>query len=130
MKRLFRNACYVILIVGGLGGLTGFPRWAASSALEGALIALTRSLACEWAQYHVRIVYLACGAVEGEHIPEATASEFTVTANAMERTAQKRAASMAEIIDTAFYLLSDRASFTTGSVIRADGGWTAWGLLN
>ena len=38
-----------ILILGGLAGSTGFPGWAISSAVEGVLPALTRSLACEWA---------------------------------------------------------------------------------
>jgi len=116
-----------ILVVGGLYGLAGFPGYAAASALEGALIAFVRSVACEWAEDYVRLVYLACGAVEGETV--SAANEATITKNAIERTPMKRAASHAEIAQTVVYLASDRASFTTGSVIRVDGGWTSWGLL-
>lgn len=117
----------LILLVGGLSGITGFPGWTASSALEGALIALTRSLACEWAGQQVRLVYLACGSLEGQ--PALPVGEYVAAANAIERTPLKRAATADEITRTILYLLSDRASFFTGSVIRADGGWTAWGLL-
>jgi NAD(P)-dependent dehydrogenase (short-subunit alcohol dehydrogenase family) len=117
----------VILIVGGLYGLAGFPGHAAASALEGALIAFLRSVACEWADDHVRLVYLACGAVENEN--ESLSSELTITKNAVERTPMKRVASYEEIAQTALYLAGDRASFLTGSVVRVDGGWTSWGLL-
>lgn len=117
----------LILLVGGLTGLTGFPGWAASSALEGALIAFTRSLAVEWAEQQVRLVYLACGAVEGTPAYPATAPVAAHTA--LERTPLKRLATSDDIARTIQYLLSDRATFFTGSVIRADGGWTSWGLL-
>ena len=119
----------LILVVGGLSGLSGFPCWAASSALEGAFVALTRSLACEWAPHRVRVVYLACGAVEGEYMPMQRPDEYTLTHNAMERTPLKRAATPHEIAQIALYLASSRAGFVTGSTIRADGGWTSWGLL-
>lgn len=119
----------LILIIGGLQGLTGFPGWAASSVVEGALIALTRSLACEWAESNVRVVFLACGAVESQSLPAAASGKHTLTENSIERTPMKRAATLEEIAQTALYLASDRASFVTGSVIRVDGGWTSWGLL-
>lgn len=109
-----RRGC--ILIVGALDGSTGWPGYAASSAVQGALLALTRSLAVEWAAYNVRVVYLACGAVEGE-----SPAEF------MARTPSGRAAAPDEIAQAALYLAG--ASFTTGTEFRADGGWSAWGLL-
>lgn len=109
-----------ILILGGLAGSTGFPGWAITSAVEGALLALTRSLACEWATSNVRVVYLACGAVgdDSEHAAEWAA-----------RTPLGRTASPEEIARVALFLAGERASFTTGTLVHADGGWTAWGLL-
>ena len=112
-----------ILVVGTLAGTTGFPQWALTSAVEGALVALMRSLACEWATQNVRINYLACGAVEGDWPVAADVDSFAA------RTPLGRLAKVDEIAQAALYLASGRASFTTGSVIRADGGWSAWGLL-
>jgi NAD(P)-dependent dehydrogenase (short-subunit alcohol dehydrogenase family) len=126
-KNMLSRRQGLILLVGGLSGLTGFPGWTASSALEGALIALTRSLACEWASQQVRLVYLACGSLEGE--AALPIGDYVAASNAVERTPLKRAATADEITRTILYLVSDRASFFTGSVIRVDGGWTAWGLL-
>lgn len=116
-----RSGC--ILVVGTLAGTTGFPEWTLASTVEGALVALTRSLACEWAAQNVRIVYVACGAVEGD-LP-ATAEVDALA----QRTPQGRLGTTGEIAQAVLFLASSRASFTTGSVIRADGGWSAWGLL-
>jgi 2-keto-3-deoxy-L-fuconate dehydrogenase len=109
-----RQGC--ILIVGGLNGSTGWPGYAAASAVYGALLALTRSLAVEWGAHNVRVEYLACGAVEGE-----SPAEFAA------RTPLGRSASPEQIAQVAVYLA--RASFTTGTEFRVDGGWSAWGLL-
>jgi 2-keto-3-deoxy-L-fuconate dehydrogenase len=105
-----------MLVIGGLNGSTGWPGYAASSAVYGALLALTRSLAVEWGAHNVRVEYLACGAVEGE-----SPSEYTA------RTPLGLSATPQQIAQVALYLAS--ASFTTGTEFRVDGGWSAWGLL-
>lgn len=110
-----------IIVVGGLSGTLGWPGYALSSALEGAMIALVRSLACEWAPHNVRLVFLACGAVE-------TADTIPPPAF-VDRTPLGHSATPEQIARIVHYLASDNASFTTGSIIRADGGWSAWGLL-
>jgi NAD(P)-dependent dehydrogenase (short-subunit alcohol dehydrogenase family) len=115
-----RRGC--ILVIGGLCGTTGWPEYVAASAVEGAWIALVRSVACEWARHNVRLVYLAGGPIEDETRPEAQA-DFTA------RTPLGQCASPEQIAQVALYLAGERASFLTGSVVRADGGWTAWGLL-
>ena len=109
-----------ILILGSLAGTTGFPGWALASAVEGALVALTRALSCEWASSNVRVTFLACSPSEANG---AAPNLFT------ERTPLGRTAQPDEIARVALYLASERASFTTGTVVHADGGWTAWGLL-
>jgi NAD(P)-dependent dehydrogenase (short-subunit alcohol dehydrogenase family) len=116
-----RSGC--IVLVGTLAGTTGFPEWTLASTVEGALVALTRSLACEWAAQNVRIVYLACGAVEGDL---AVGADADVMAR---RTPLGRLGTTEEIAQAVLFLSSSRASFTTGSVLRVDGGWSAWGLL-
>jgi NAD(P)-dependent dehydrogenase (short-subunit alcohol dehydrogenase family) len=115
-----RQGC--ILVIGKLTASTGWPGYALSSAVHGALLALTRSLACEWAAHNVRVVYLSCGAIEGElAVPGDLSPQFSA------RTPLGRSAAPEEITQAALYLAS--ASFTTGTEFRADGGWSAWGLL-
>jgi NAD(P)-dependent dehydrogenase (short-subunit alcohol dehydrogenase family) len=116
-----RSGC--ILVVGTLAGTTGFPEWTMASTIEGALVALTRSLACEWAAQNVRILYLACGAVESDLPAAADVDGLT------RRTPLGRLGTTDEIAQAVLFLSSSRASFTTGSVFRVDGGWSAWGLL-
>lgn len=49
---------------------------------------------------------------------EGSADKEDVSDSALKRFAQPH-----EIADTIVYLLSDKASFVTGAVICADGGW-------
>lgn len=120
-----RRGC--ILTVGSLAGSKGWPGWAQTSALQGALLGLTRSLAVEWAPHNVRVLFLACAAAEGEpaHLSGVGPSIAELTA----RTPLGRVARAQEIANAALYLTSSRAGSITGSEIRADGGWSAWGLL-
>ncbi len=117
----------VILVIGGLSGLTGFPGWTLASTLEGALVALTRSLACEWSPHGVRVLYLA--ASPSEEVPLENGVGTGTTASFTERTPLKRLATPEAIAKVAHYLAGERASFVTGTPVRADGGWTSWGLL-
>jgi NAD(P)-dependent dehydrogenase (short-subunit alcohol dehydrogenase family) len=120
-----RRGC--ILTVGSLAGSKGWPGWAQTSALQGALLGLTRSLAVEWAPHNVRVLYLACAAAEGE--PAHSSGVGPSSAELAARTPLGRVAQAQEIAKTAAYLASSRAGSLTGSEIRADGGWSAWGLL-
>jgi NAD(P)-dependent dehydrogenase (short-subunit alcohol dehydrogenase family) len=114
-----------IVVIGSLSGMTGWPGYAVSSTVDGALVALVRSLACEWAIHNVRVVYLACSAVDGMG-GEATDD---MVGQFAERTPLGHNATPEQIASVALYLAGPRASFITGSIVRADGGWTAWGLL-
>ncbi len=121
-----RHGC--ILIVGGLAGLTGWPGWAAASAVQGGLVALVRSLAVEWAPYNVRVLYLACGAAE-DHPAASDPTQLPDRAALQARTPLGRIADSEEVARTALFLVSDRASAITGTEVRVDGGWMAWGRL-
>jgi len=117
----------VIITIGGLAGSNGWPGWAVASAVQGAMLGLTRSLAVEWAQSNVRVLYLATTPAEGEAASANGAGP--TSAELIARTPLQRVARADELANVARYLASDRASFTTGTPVRADGGWSSWGLL-
>lgn len=98
------------------GGLPGMGAYAASKA---GMIGLTQSLASDHAAEGIRVNALLPGGTitpaGGEDNPGFM--DFIATLHPM-----KRMASAKEIAQAALFLLSDRASFMTGSALIADGG--------
>lgn len=98
------------------GGMPGMGAYAASKA---GLIGLVQSLASDHAAEGIRVNALLPGGTVtpagGEGNPDVL--EFIAGLHPM-----KRMASASEIAQAAVFLLSDRASFMTGSPVIADGG--------
>lgn len=102
----------------------GAERIAAYAASKGAITALSRSLAVEWADRGVRVNCLAPG-----YVPTDLSNGLLDSprgAGIRARIPMGRTGVPHEIAGAAVFLLSDAAGYTTGSTITADGGWTAW----
>ncbi len=97
------------------GGMPGMGAYAASKA---GLIGLTQSLASDHAADGIRINALLPG---GTHTPMG-GSDPAVLDLIAKLHPMKRMASPDEIAQAALFLLSDRASFMTGSPMIVDGG--------
>lgn len=102
----------------------GSERIAAYAASKGAVTALSRTLAVEWADRGVRVNCLAPG-----YVPTDLSSGLLDSprgAGIRARIPMGRTGMPHEVAGAAVFLLSDAAAYTTGATITTDGGWTAW----
>ncbi|WP_435101672.1 SDR family oxidoreductase [Arhodomonas sp. AD133] len=95
------------------------------NASKAAVHQLTRSLACEWAEHGVRVNAVAPGYVNTE-LTLMGRSRQDWNDTWLEMTPMNRCAEVDEIASAVLFLASDAASFCTGSVLVADGGYSCW----
>ncbi len=94
------------------------------SMTKAAIVNMTQGLAKEWARQGIRVNALMPGIVETRFAAAIHQNE-TIRA-AMERLVPMgRIAQPEEMAGAVLYLVSDAASYTTGSCLTADGGWLA-----
>jgi NAD(P)-dependent dehydrogenase (short-subunit alcohol dehydrogenase family) len=113
-----------IVNIGSMSGIiVNRPQWQpAYNASKAAVHHLTKSLAVEWAPYGIRVNAVAPGYVKTDMAP-VDRPEFQ--RYWVEDTPQQRFALPEEIAPSVVFLASDAAAFITGSVLVADGGYTA-----
>lgn len=100
----------------------GHPGTVHSAAAKGGIVAMTRTLAVEWAARGVRVNCIAPGPTETEGAGRALWGSDAARARVQGGVPAGRFASPEEIAESASFLLSDRADYVTGEVLVVDGG--------
>jgi NAD(P)-dependent dehydrogenase (short-subunit alcohol dehydrogenase family) len=118
-----RRAGKVINVASVLGahGLSGYTAYSAS---KGGLIALTRSLAVEWARHHVQVNAIAPGWFLTPMNAHAFADE-KIRERLLREVPARRVGKPEELGPLVVYLASTASDFMTGEVIFIDGGQLA-----
>ncbi len=103
-------------------GLSGGAHYAAS---KGGIIAMTESLAIEWAPLGINVNCIAPGAIDTAmsrkaRIPKEAMDEFLKQNVPLGRIGQPE-----EVSPMVVFLSSEEASYITGSTFYVDGGWLA-----
>jgi citronellol/citronellal dehydrogenase len=117
-----QNKGNVINIIANI--FRGFPGMAHTGAARAGIDNLTKTLAVEWAQHHIKINAIAPGIISStglENYPPELLKGIS------ERIPMKRLGTPQEVADLAVFLMSSLSSFITGETIYIDGGQRLWG---
>jgi NAD(P)-dependent dehydrogenase (short-subunit alcohol dehydrogenase family) len=113
-----------IVLFSSIRSLTVEPGQSVYAATKAGIVQMVRGLAAELGPSSVRVNAVAPGVVETPLTAPIQAKPEWYRAYA-EKNALKRWASAEEMVGPTIFLLSDAASYVTGTVLFVDGGWTA-----
>lgn len=110
-----------LAFVSSVSGLEGAALHAGYGAAKAAMNALARTMATEWGPHGIRVNVLAPGPIATARIRASREMDALLA----RRIPLGRMGRIEEMADVLLFLLSDMASFVTGEVLTADGGWMA-----
>ncbi|WP_349959199.1 SDR family oxidoreductase [Rhizobium sp. ZPR3] len=117
-----------IVATGSISSVVGLPEQAAYCAAKGALLQLVRQMAIDYAPKGIRVNAVGAGSINTpfltrylEGLEDPKAGEAAIkSAHPLGRWAEP-----SEIADVIVYLAGSNASFVTGHILMADGGYSA-----
>lgn len=113
-----------LINVASIMGHRGLRQLAGYSATKGAVLALSRALAVEYAPFNIRVNALAPGFVETA-LTERVLRNPHFNKALLDRTLMKRFGTGEDIALAALFLASDDSRYVTGAELVVDGGMTA-----
>ena len=120
IPHMIRSQYGRIVAVSSIWGLTGSSCEVLYSLTKGATISFTKALAKELAPSHITVNAVAPGAIAGGMMQRFSQDELAMVE---EDIPMGRLGQPEEVASVVSFLLSDQASYVTGQVISANGGW-------
>jgi NAD(P)-dependent dehydrogenase (short-subunit alcohol dehydrogenase family) len=117
-----------VVNVSSEAGLVGIANQTAYNVSKAALIALTRSMALDFAAKNIRVNCVCPGTTLTPLVENAVAREAdpqAALASLASRRPLNRLGTPDEIAEAILFLASDVCAYATGAVLAADGGYTA-----
>lgn len=112
-----------VINISSIGGISPEPGLGIYSVSKAALISMTKVFAKEWGDDNIRVNAICPGLIKTK-FSEALWSNDKIVNSMMKMLALKRVGKSEEIAAMALFLASSAASYTTGTVLTADGGFT------
>jgi 3-oxoacyl-[acyl-carrier protein] reductase len=108
------------------GGFLGRPRQVVYDAIKAALVSVTKTMAYEFVDDGIRVNAVAPGWIVTEmhfgHAPDPAARKQELESTPITSCIMKRRAKPEEVASAIAFLLSDDASYMTGTTLHVDGG--------
>lgn len=123
-KRMQQNGGGAIVNVASANGITPGDKQAIYSISKAGILNMTQAFANECGEFNIRVNALIPG-VTRTRFAQALHDDESFLAPARARTPLKRSAEPSEMAGAVLYLVSDAASYTTGSFVTVDGGYLA-----
>jgi len=101
---------------------TGGPGVIHSASAKAGVLAMTRTLAVEWARHKIRVNAIAPGPVHTEGAAKRLFPDPMIEEGIRKTIPLRRFANLDEVANAASYLLSDYSSYVTGENFVIDGG--------
>lgn len=125
LRHMLDHGGGAILNTSSTSGIVGAPMTAAYTATKHGVIGVTRAAAVEFSGRGIRVNALLPGATETPMLKDALATHPTLRETTEAARPIGRIGQPQEIAEAAAWLLSDAASYVTGSCFVVDGAYTA-----
>src|SRR3712207_4871121 len=128
---LERGRGSIVNIASGAGSVRGIPNRYVYGATKAAVIGLTKAVAADYIKRGIRANAICPGTIQSPSLDERIAAQAESSGQSLETVRQAfidrqpmgRLGTPEEIAALAVYLASDEASYTTGHIHLADGGF-------
>jgi 3-oxoacyl-[acyl-carrier protein] reductase len=128
-KEMIKQKSGKIINIASINGIVAFPERACYCSAKAGVMALTKVLGSEWAQYHINVNAVAPGYVETDMIKDLVTQGAVDVNELAGRTPNGKLAKPVDVADTVVFLASENSKYIVGQTIVVDGGWTAYGYL-
>jgi NAD(P)-dependent dehydrogenase (short-subunit alcohol dehydrogenase family) len=122
---LLANRSGSVIMVASIRGLNGVPLGAPYAASKAALISITKSFACEWGPFGIRVNAICPGPVDTEMIRAAIGTDQGLWEKLANLAPLKRWTLAEDCAGPALFLASEESRAITGQALIVDGGLLA-----
>jgi NAD(P)-dependent dehydrogenase (short-subunit alcohol dehydrogenase family) len=116
-----------VINIASVAGEVALPQRVIYATVEAGKMMFTKALACEWAEFGIRVNCIAPGTILTDLVKRNFERGLLDAARVLERTPLARFGEPSEIASAALFLASGESSYMTGQTLFVDGGWTSWG---